>query len=43
MPDYDCRNRPHRRYKVWRYPGVPIPTRLKGTYSIDGRNPWKSK
>ncbi len=28
-----------KRWKVWRYPDVPIPHRLQDTYSIDGKAP----
>ncbi len=31
-----CRYRP-RVYKPWRYPGVPIPQRLRSVYSDDPR------
>ena len=41
MPTNECSHRPQRTYKVWRYPGLPIPLRLQRIYSVDGKNPFK--
>lgn len=33
MPGSECYDSHYRRtYKVWRYPGVPVPQRLLGVY-----------
>lgn len=35
----ECDGYEPRHYKKWRYPGVPIPHRLRGKYTIDGKRP----
>ena len=39
MSAYWCSRRPQRTYKTWRYPGVPIPHRLRLIYTVDGKRP----
>lgn len=41
MPTCWCGRYVQRPYKVWRYPGVPIPPRLRDVYSVNGRSPYK--